>query len=81
MFRLISFSELLAFESLLCSADAQYRIAFQLFDLDGKGSVSFGEFVDMFSEIVNFSRKVKDSLIGFLHSWIFFEIFKTDSFE
>ncbi|XP_046846923.1 calcium-binding mitochondrial carrier protein Aralar2-like [Xenia sp. Carnegie-2017] len=41
---LISFSELLAFESLLCSADAQYRIAFQLFDLDGKGSVSFDEF-------------------------------------
>lgn len=43
----ISFSELLAFESLLCSPDAQFRIAFQLFDLDGKGSVSFDEFADV----------------------------------
>jgi hypothetical protein len=42
LFRLISFSELLAFESLLCCPDAQFRIVFQLFDLDGKGSVSFG---------------------------------------
>ncbi|CAB4026222.1 Calcium-binding mitochondrial carrier Aralar1 [Paramuricea clavata] len=41
---LISFSELLAFESLLCCPDAQFRIVFQLFDLDGKGSVSFDEF-------------------------------------
>ncbi|XP_028395324.1 calcium-binding mitochondrial carrier protein Aralar2-like isoform X2 [Dendronephthya gigantea] len=41
---LISFSEMLAFESLLCSPDAQFRIVFQLFDLDGKGSVSFDEF-------------------------------------
>ena len=42
--RLISFSEFLAFETLLCDPDAQHKLIFQLFDLDGKGSVSFGGF-------------------------------------
>ena len=40
--RLISFSEFLAFEALLCDPSAQHKIVFQLFDLDGKGSVTFG---------------------------------------
>ena len=39
---LISFSEFLAFEALLCNPGAQHKIVFQLFDLDGKGSVTFG---------------------------------------
>lgn len=40
--RLISFSEFLAFEALLCDPGAQHKLVFQLFDLDGKGSVTFG---------------------------------------
>jgi len=39
---LISFSEFLAFEALLRDPGAQHKIVFQLFDLDGKGSVTFG---------------------------------------
>ena len=39
---LISFSEFLAFEALLCDPGAQHKLVFQLFDLDGKGSVAFG---------------------------------------
>ena len=41
--RLISFPEFQAFEALLCKPDAKYRLLFQLFDLDGKGSVTFGK--------------------------------------
>lgn len=41
-YRLISFSEFLAFEALLRDPGAQHKIVFQLFDLDGKGSVTFG---------------------------------------
>jgi len=41
-FSLISFSEFLAFEALLCDPGAQHKLVFQLFDLDGKGSVTFG---------------------------------------
>lgn len=39
---LISFSEFQAFEGLLCAPDALYRTAFQLFDRQGNGSVSYG---------------------------------------
>ena len=46
--RLISFSEFLAFESLLCDPDAHHKLIFQMFDLDGKGSVSFGKVVDLY---------------------------------
>ena len=42
--RLISFSEFVAFEALLCDPGAQHKLVFQLFDLDGKGSVTFGMF-------------------------------------
>lgn len=40
---LISFSEFQAFEGLLCTPDALYRTAFQLFDRKGNGTVSYGE--------------------------------------
>lgn len=40
---LISFSEFQAFEGLLCLPDALYKTAFQLFDINGNGMVSFGE--------------------------------------
>lgn len=39
---LISFSEFQAFEGLLCTPDALYRTAFQLFDRQGNGTVSYG---------------------------------------
>ena len=56
---MISFRELLAFESLLCSPDAQFRIAFQLFDLDGKGSVSFGKYgLKIFKYIIYHKKRI-----------------------
>jgi len=39
---LISLPEFQAFEGLLCVPDALYKIAFQLFDINGNGAVSFG---------------------------------------
>ena len=39
---LISYHEFLAFEGRLCVPDALYRTAFQLFDTNGNGTVSFG---------------------------------------
>ena len=42
--RLISFPEFQAFEGLLCLPDALYLTAFQLFDTNGSGLVSFGWF-------------------------------------
>lgn len=41
-YRLISFPEFQAFEGLLCLPDALYLTAFQLFDTNGSGLVSFG---------------------------------------
>jgi len=43
----ISFSEFKTFEGNLCVPDALYRTAFQLFDTNGNGSVSFDEFRDI----------------------------------
>lgn len=40
---LISFAEFQTFEGLLCAPDALYKTAFQLFDTNGNGAVSFGE--------------------------------------
>lgn len=42
-FRLISFQEFVAFESVLCAPDALFIVAFQLFDKTGKGEVTFGK--------------------------------------
>lgn len=38
---LISFAEFQAFEGLLCTPDALYKTAFQLFDRNGNGSVTY----------------------------------------
>lgn len=38
---LISFGEFQAFEGILCAPDALYKTAFQLFDTNGNGAVSF----------------------------------------
>lgn len=40
---LISFAEFQAFEGLLCVPDALYKTAFQLFDTNGNGWVTFGK--------------------------------------
>lgn len=39
----ISFPEFQAFEGLLCTPDALYKTAFQLFDTKGNGTVTYGE--------------------------------------
>ncbi|KAI0233277.1 Calcium-binding mitochondrial carrier protein Aralar1 [Lamellibrachia satsuma] len=44
---LISFVEFQAFESLLCAPDAIYALAFQLFDINSSGYVTFDEFKDV----------------------------------
>ncbi|XP_063909682.1 calcium-binding mitochondrial carrier protein Aralar1 isoform X2 [Zophobas morio] len=47
---LISYPEFQAFEGLLCFPDALYKTAFQLFDTNGNGMVSFQEFVEVMSK-------------------------------
>jgi len=47
---LISFEEFHEFEGRLCVPDALYRTAFQLFDTDGSGTVSFDEFRQIVQE-------------------------------
>jgi len=47
---LISFEEFYNFEGRLCVPDALYRTAFQLFDTDGSGTVSFDEFREIVQE-------------------------------
>ncbi|XP_055381615.1 calcium-binding mitochondrial carrier protein Aralar1 isoform X2 [Condylostylus longicornis] len=44
---LISFSEFQAFEGLLCTPDALYKTAFQLFDRKGMGNVTYEDFVEV----------------------------------
>jgi len=47
---LISFEEFYNFEGRLCVPDALYRTAFQLFDTDASGTVSFNEFREIIQE-------------------------------
>ncbi|KAG8181041.1 hypothetical protein JTE90_024787 [Oedothorax gibbosus] len=44
---LISFMEFQAFEAVLCRPDALYITAFQLFDTNGSGTISFNEFEEI----------------------------------
>jgi len=46
----ISFAEFQAFEGNLCVPDALYKTAFQLFDTNGNGTVSFDEFIGILSK-------------------------------
>lgn len=50
LFRMISFEEFQTFEGRLCVPDALYRTAFQLFDTDGSGTVSYAEFCEIVKE-------------------------------
>ncbi|XP_078451450.1 electrogenic aspartate/glutamate antiporter SLC25A12, mitochondrial-like [Lampetra fluviatilis] len=47
---LISFQEFSAFESVLCAPDALFIVAFQLFDKEGKGEVTFEGVKAIFSQ-------------------------------
>jgi len=48
--KFISFQEFQAFEGRLCMPDALYRTAFQLFDTNGSGTVSYDEFCEIIKE-------------------------------
>ncbi|XP_034431025.1 calcium-binding mitochondrial carrier protein Aralar1-like isoform X1 [Hippoglossus hippoglossus] len=47
---LISFQEFQAFESVLCAPDVLFILAFQLFDKNGTGNISFENVRDIFSQ-------------------------------
>ncbi|XP_014601867.1 PREDICTED: calcium-binding mitochondrial carrier protein Aralar1 isoform X4 [Polistes canadensis] len=53
---LISFAEFQAFEGLLCVPDALYKTAFQLFDTNGNGMVTFDEFTEVMRKTVLHQR-------------------------
>lgn len=54
--RLISYQEFEAFEAVLCQPDAIYRAAFQLFDTNGSGFVTFDEFEEIIKMTTLHSR-------------------------
>lgn len=47
---LVSINDWFAFEQLLDKPDAEYEIAFRLFDKDGKGEVDYNQFVKQYEE-------------------------------
>ncbi|XP_070792355.1 electrogenic aspartate/glutamate antiporter SLC25A12, mitochondrial [Pituophis catenifer annectens] len=49
---LISFQEFLAFESVLCTPDAMFIVAFQLFDKSGNGEVTFENVKEIFGQTI-----------------------------
>ncbi|KAK6631068.1 Calcium-binding mitochondrial carrier protein Aralar1 [Polyplax serrata] len=63
---LISFSEFQAFEGLLCLPDALYKTAFQLFDINGNGMVSFDEFSEVIKKTTLHQRVPFDMDGGFI---------------
>lgn len=46
---LVSFDDFVAFETLLKQPDAEFRVAFAVFDVDADGELSFDEFKHVFS--------------------------------
>ncbi|VEN61821.1 unnamed protein product [Callosobruchus maculatus] len=58
---LISYAEFQAFEGLLCFPDALYKTAFQLFDTNGNGMVSFQEFAEVIQK-TELHRKIPFNL-------------------
>ncbi|XP_065526459.1 electrogenic aspartate/glutamate antiporter SLC25A12, mitochondrial isoform X2 [Lathamus discolor] len=50
--RLISFQEFLAFESVLCTPDAVFIVAFQLFDKTGNGEITFANVKEIFEQTI-----------------------------
>nr|XP_056717093.1 electrogenic aspartate/glutamate antiporter SLC25A12, mitochondrial [Euleptes europaea] len=49
---LISYQEFLAFESVLCTPDAMFIVAFQLFDKSGNGQVTFENVKEIFGQTI-----------------------------
>ncbi|NXP15564.1 CMC1 protein, partial [Thinocorus orbignyianus] len=49
---LISFQEFLAFESVLCTPDAIFIVAFQLFDKSGNGEITFANVKEIFEQTI-----------------------------
>ncbi|NXY75703.1 CMC1 protein, partial [Glareola pratincola] len=49
---LISFQEFVAFESVLCTPDAIFVVAFQLFDKSGSGEVTFANVKEIFEQTI-----------------------------
>ncbi|NXV19624.1 CMC1 protein, partial [Cepphus grylle] len=49
---LISFQEFVAFESVLCTPDAIFVVAFQLFDKSGNGEVTFANVKEIFEQTI-----------------------------
>ncbi|NWS60735.1 CMC1 protein, partial [Chunga burmeisteri] len=49
---LISYQEFLAFESVLCTPDAIFIVAFQLFDKSGSGEVTFANVKEIFEQTI-----------------------------
>ncbi|XP_068738183.1 electrogenic aspartate/glutamate antiporter SLC25A13, mitochondrial-like isoform X1 [Montipora capricornis] len=66
---LISFSEFMAFEALLRDPGAQHKIVFQLFDLDGKGSVTFDEFENVIKKTTFFNKIKFNFDTEFVHTY------------
>ncbi|EMP38672.1 Calcium-binding mitochondrial carrier protein Aralar1 [Chelonia mydas] len=50
--KLISYQEFLAFESVLCTPDAMFIVAFQLFDKSGNGEVTFENVKEIFGQTI-----------------------------
>ncbi|KER32177.1 hypothetical protein T265_01787 [Opisthorchis viverrini] len=53
---LISFDEFLALEALLCTSDALYALAFEIFDSKGRGYLEFEDFKDVFQLTSPYAR-------------------------
>lgn len=73
----ISYPEFQAFEGQLCFPDALYQTAFQLFDANGNGVVSFGRYSikDLFNEWEKGFEYICNSFFyfGLLRRWLFRE--------
>lgn len=62
----IDIQEWTTFEHLLQKPDAEYEIAFRLFDVEGRGSVSFDDFVKIFNE----NKKEGGIPFNFKSDWV-----------
>ena len=56
--RLISFVEFQAFEAMLCTPDAMYALAFQIFDTNSSGYVTYGEVTLTWVIVMNWQSSV-----------------------
>ena len=79
--KVISFSEFQAFEGRLCVPDALYRTAFQLFDTNGNGTVSYGRKKIIFictKSKKNLRNKILGTKINFAEKYKMFKNYKIE---